>query len=135
MGSKVDAVRDLMTIMGADDAVDQTLRTICGRFKDAVKRANPTVEEAKLEVYDTEFLEELPTLQAELIVAFERSLEEALTEEDIGIMHKITAVEDVQAISRIMKKYTSARDDVDMSMRPALIAAHTRTSQRVFNSF
>jgi hypothetical protein len=135
METKVDAARDLMTIMGANDAVDSTLRTICGRFKDAIKRANPSVEDDKLDVYDSEFLAEIPALHAELMTTFERSLGEVLTDAEVGLMTRIAATADVDAISRVMKKYNSARDDVDASMRPALIAAHARTSQRVFNAF
>jgi len=135
MLNKDDMTRDLMAIMGAQETVDTTLRTICGRFKDAVKRANPSVEDSKLDMYDSEFLEEIPKLQDELMGALERSLGEALTDDDVGVLSKIVTATDIQAISRVLKKYSSAREDIDMSMRPALIAAHTRTSQRVFNSF
>ena len=135
MTAKNEAVRDLMTIMDSRQRMEDSMKVVCGRFKEAIRKANPSISPDKLDGYDSEFLQALPSLHAEMVGRLEQDLGAALTDHDLNILSKISEVADVDTLSEVVRKYMSISENMEAVVRPVMIAAHTRTSQKVFNTF
>jgi hypothetical protein len=125
--------RNLLSQLGVKEQAKIMSEALGARFRDALRKANPEMTDDHAAFYDQEFASEIDTLAEAAFEAQIKDIESRLSEQDRATLRKMVEDPLFSEYTRFIKEsLTSSEDAMRGFLQTEVVAAHTRTTQKLF---
>lgn len=134
--SHAETIRAVLVKTGAEQGIGAMNRAMAGRFREAMKAANPQLSIEQVAAYDEAFAEEIPAINTAILDAQTAALANTLSQQDVALLALFAANPRLGEFFALMNRMRQIMGEVAQEVaKTEGVAAHKRSSQAAFAVF